>query len=449
MQNEHLESTGHGFGKKWYQGRICDGATDHLQEKLVDKVLFLSGTTRGATLEGIARSFGRNFEELGIGFMEISLLDQQNLLENLRRVDFEKIRFVFSWASIGLDIRMHDQGGKELDLWHEIGIPFITLHGDSPAYFFDRHVMRDSKFVTFYGFSEHCELRKRLPHVNGPVDTVCPSPLDKVLIEHLDWERKKNGKLLFLKNGKDPAKLKKFWSTCMEPRPLKAILDVADELESDLDNPAGNQIDDLVTRYFREAGFDIDRLLKLRLFFIAQLDDYLRAVKCTRMAEALMDFPIEIRGNEWNHLNFAGKKATYIDECDYAKSIGLIRNSFGLIDVSPNTASQPHDRYMRACGAHTFCLTNEQHFLESLPHCDKLSFRFERESLQERVAFLLDNRTTAIEMGIEVAAAYSAQHPSVETPLKMLEYASLVKLDNLKQRPAGSQDFFVWPPTRL
>jgi hypothetical protein len=415
----------------------------------VDKVLFLSGTTRGATLEGIGRSFGRNFEELGIGFVEISLLDQKNLLDNLKRVNFQEIKLVFSWASIGLDIRMLDETGNQLDLWHELGIPFMTFHGDSPAYFFDRHVMRDSKFVSFYVFSEHCALRKRLPHVNGPVDTVQLGLLDKVPIGQLDWERKKNGKLLFLKNGKDPRKLKRFWSTCLEPRPLQAILDLAAELESDLDAPAAHQIDDLVTRYFLDRGFDIDRLWKLRLFFIAQLDDYLRAVKCTRMAEALMDFPVEIRGNDWSHLDFTGKKAICVDHCDYAMSIGLIRDSLGLIDVSPNTVSLPHDRFLRACGAHTLCLTNRQTFLEELPHNDRLSFGFEKDSLQEKVAYLLDHKASAIEMGIEVAAAYNAKHPSTETPRKMLDYASLVKLDNLKQRPIGSQDFFVWPPTRL
>jgi hypothetical protein len=52
-------------------------------------------------------------------------------------------------------------------------------------------------------------------------------------------------------------------------------------------------------------------------------------------------------------------------------------------------------------------------------------------------------------MGVEVAAAYKAKHPPIATVTKLLEYASLAKLDNLRQRPAGSQDFFVWPPVRI
>jgi len=227
------------------------------------------------------------------------------------------------------------------------------------------------------------------------------------------------------------------------------LLDLASELENHLDDPAGNQIDDLVTRYFRENDLDIDNLTKLRLFFIAQLDDYLRAVKGTRMVEALLDLPVQIRGNNWGHVDFTGKRATYIDECDYIKTIGLIRTALGVIDMSPNTSSRPHDRVMRAWGSHTLCLTNEQEFLNGLPHQDQISFRFDKQCLQDKVAKILDDRDAAVEMGVEVAEAYRRAHPPEQMMIKMLECASLVRLNNLSQRPEGFQDFFVWPPRQL
>jgi hypothetical protein len=300
----------------------------------VDKVLYLSGSTRGATLENIGRSLGRDFGALGLGFIEVSLLDHEHLLENLRKVKFEEVKLIYSWASIGLGINLRQQDGTERELWKDLGIPFITFHGDSPAYFFDRHIVPDTKFVTIYGFDEHRDLRKRLPHVNGPIDILWPLLLDEIPTEQLNFEKRKNGKILFLKNGKDPARLRQLWASCLEPRLLQAIHDLASELERDLDNPANTQIDDLITRYFNDQGFDIELMVKLRLFFIAQLDDYLRAVKCTRMAEALMDLPVEIRGNNWEHLDFTGKKVTYINECDYTKSIVLVR--------SPSVSSTYH-----------------------------------------------------------------------------------------------------------
>ena len=416
----------------------------------MDKVLYLSGSTRGGTLENIGRSLGRDFGLFGLECIEISLCDSpQQLLAALRRVDFAKVKFVFSFALMGADLSTRQADGTASNIWHELGLPFLTIHGDSPAYFFDRHVVTDSKIVSFYGFTEHCDLRRRLPQRNGPIDTLWPGVLDELPLDQLDREKKKNGTLLFLKNGKDPEEIRRFWASCLEPRLLRSILDLASQLEQDLDSPASNQIDDVIACYFQGQGFDIEHLFKLRLFFVAQLDDYLRAVKCTRMAEALMDFPVEIRGNNWSHLDFSEKRATYIDECDYSKSVGLIRDALGVIDVSPNTVSRPHDRFVRAYGAHTLCLTNEQDFLYDLPHKERLSFRFQRDSLQEKVAWLLDHKSEAVEMGIEVAEAYKRRHPRTSTVEKMLEYASFARLDNLRQRPAGSQDFFVWPPTRV
>jgi hypothetical protein len=420
----------------------------------VDTVVFLSGTTRGGTLEGIGRSFGAGFTALGLRFVEVSLLDQVRFLETMRTLDFQHVRLVFSWVSMGMELAMTRPDGSSFNPWQEMGIPFISIHGDSPAYFFDRHVVRDSHFISLYCYAEHCALRRRLPLVRGPLETIWPILLDEVPITEIDFKAKRHGKLLFLKNGKNPASIRRLWASFLEPTLLNAIMEIASELEHHLGDPVVQQtevpqIDDLVTRYFTERDFDIGPLLKLRLLFIAQLDDYVRAVKGTLMAEALMDFPVEIRGNNWGYLDFTGKRAQCIDECDYVKSVGLIRRALGTIDMSPNTSSRPHDRPMRAYGAHTLCLTNEQEFQQHLPHGKLLSFSFSRESLQEKVASLLANKEAAIEMGIEVAAAYRQQHPPEQLCRKMLDCAALVRLNHLPQRPPGMQDFVVWPPQQL
>ena len=415
----------------------------------MDTVVFLSGATRGGTLEGIGRSFGAGFTTLGLRFVEVSLLDQARFLQTMRMLNFQEVRLVFSWVSMGMELVLNRPDGTTFNPWQEMGIPFISIHGDSPAYFFDRHVVRDSRFISLYCYEEHCKLRRRLPLIRGPLETLWPIVLDEVLIEEIDFKAKRHGKLLFLKNGKDPAWIRRSWATFLEPFLLRAIMELASELEHHLDDPVVQQIDDLVTGYFTQRDFDIGPLLKLRLLFIAQLDDYVRAVKSTMMAEALMDFPVEIRGNNWSYLDFSGKRAQCIDECDYLQSVGLIRRSLGTIDTSPNTSSRPHDRPMRAYGAHTLCLTNQQHFQQQLPHGETLSFNYSRENLQEKVAALLANKEAAIEMGIGVAAAYRKQHPPEQLCQKMLDCAALTRLNHLPQRPAGMQDFVVWPPHLL
>jgi hypothetical protein len=412
----------------------------------MNTVLFLSGTTRGGTLEGICRSYAPVLEQMDIELVELSLVDLDSMLARLRGLDISKVLFVLSCAGMGFDLSITSDG-RQCNLWQELGLPCITLHGDSPAYFFDRHVVPSNRFISLYAFVEHCELRRTLPRIHGPISTLPPILLDELPREQLDLSVKRSGTLLFLKNGKDPAFVRRQWTTFADPRTLRALFELADHLEGNLDASKGDEIPSVVDHYFQARGFDVQELVKLRLFFIAQLDDYLRAVKCTCMARALMDFPIEIRGNNWDHLDFTGKRATYIDDCNYVDSTTLIRRSLGLIDMSPNTASGPHDRVMRAYGSHTLCLTNaRQTFLEDLPLQEELSFTFEQESLQSHVAGLLARKSDAVEMGLTVAERFRSLHPPQRAFQKMLDYAAFSRLDQTRARPTGLQDFFLWPP---
>jgi hypothetical protein len=414
----------------------------------VDKVLFLSGSTRGGALEGIGRAFAPVLRELDLEMIEISLFNLAPLLSLLQSPDALKIRFVLSWAGMGMDIGVEDNGQK-INVWQELGIPLITLHGDSPSYFFDRHNVPGNRFISLYGFAEHCDLRRRLPARNGPIGVLQPVLLDRIAPDDFDPKAKRDGTLLFLKNGRDPAAIRQMWVGGVAPQVRGALFELADELEDHLDCASHLRIDDAVTQYFAQRELDIEQFVNLRLFFIAQLDDYIRAVKCARMAEWLMDFPVQIRGNNWGHLDFSGRKASYIDDCNYMDSIRLIRGSLGMIDVSPNTSSTPHDRVMRAYGSSTLCLTNAgQAFTSGLPHEDELTFSFTKDSLQSKVAALLADKSSAVDKGIAVAEAFERLYPPARAFERMLEYAAFARLDQTKSRLPGFQDFFLWPPQK-
>lgn len=419
---------------------------ESVQGEVVDKVLYLSGMTRGGTLEGIGRAFAPVLKEMDIELVEISLFDLDPLLRLLQGPDVSSIRFVLTWAGMGMDISAQHKDLK-INVWKEVGIPLITLHGDSPCYFFDRHRVPGNEFISLYGFAEHCEMRTRLPHRNGPIGIALPTLLDELALEDMDVQLKRHGTLLFLKNGRNPAAIRQMWVSGVTPRVRQALFELADELEHHLDDATHDRIDDAVTQYFTQHGIDIEQLLNLRLFFVAQLDDYVRAVKCTCMAEWLMDFPVEIRGNNWEHLDFNGKKAIYIDDCNYVDSIRLIRNSLGMIDLSPNTASMPHDRVARAYGSHTLCLTNSgQSFTRALPYGNELTFSFDKESFQSRVAGLLADKSAAVDKGIAVTEAFKKLNPPGQAFERMLNYAAFARLDRTKGRLPGLQDFFLWPP---
>jgi hypothetical protein len=409
-------------------------------------VVFLSAQTMGDALGSSGRALRNTFERLGHEFVDVNL-GQPNGIETLNRtISGGPIEFVFSYVGMAADFKGTSGDGREMNLWTALGVPFLSLYGDTPAYFFDRHILPGPLFAGLYGFPEHYQLRKRLPRVNGLLGVNPPAPVDPLPKHTIDFSAKERGKLLFLKNGNDPNKLISSWRAAV-PAPVHlSLTDLASELAGQLQTPVGNDIDALVCSHFRSKGWDVEALTTLRLFFIAQLDDYLRRLKSTFIAEVLLDFPIEVHGYNWEHVDFSKRRATLISVADYEQSRTLINGSLGLLDMSPNTGLAPHDRPMRALGAYTLCLTNEQeYFKRACPQHEAFTFRFEKESLQARVADVLAHPRRYVELGISVAEAFRDGRDPDSFGQFLIDTASHVRLANASSLP-GLQDYFVWPP---
>jgi hypothetical protein len=412
-------------------------------------VVFLSGTTMGDALGGIGRSFRETFEKLGYTFIEINL-SQTDGADALNRTLAEApIEFVFTFVGMGMEMQCTLPDGSQANLWEAARIPFISLYGDTPAYFFDRHVMPKGPFASLYAFPEHCALRKRLPKVNGLIGVGPPLPLDVIDKSSIDFGLKKTGKLLFFKNGNDPDKLVAAWRSGLPTSSFLMLTDLASELAGQIHTTLGNDIDSLVLSYFLTKGLDIEALTNLRLLFVAQLDDYLRRVKSTFIAESLLDLPVVIYGYNWEHIDFSGRSATYVHGGNYGKSKDLIRDSLGILDMSPNTGMAPHERPLRAFGMYTLCLTNEQEFFrQHFSKHDEFIFRFEKESLQTKVADAVSHPGRYVELGIDVAASFQRQFTPEGSAQFLLDTAAQLRLA-YGSRPSELPNYFVWPPVQV
>jgi hypothetical protein len=411
-------------------------------------VIFLSGRAANDALGAAGRAHRSIFENLGHEFIELNL-GQSDASELLNRtIREQRIEFVYSSAAIGAAMRGTTPDGKEVNLWEGIGVPFISLKGDSPAYFFERHVMSSPWHACLYYFPEHLDLRRRLPLTPALYGLVPPVPFDMVEKKEIDFRRKEKGKLLFLKNGNDPEKLVRIWREAMPAATFISLTDLAGELVNGINTESSSDIDALVTAYFKDKGWDIGEFVNLRLFFVAQLDDYLRRIKSTMVADALADFPVEIHGFNWEHFDFSHRRATFVPGGDYTQSKQQIIESLGIVDMSPNTQRAPHDRAMRAFGLCTLCLTNEQRFFkEQFAKSDLFSYRFEKDHLAAKIADVLAHPKQYVELGLEVAEQFRQHRRPQDFAQFMLDTASHIRLA-CGPRPAGLQDFFVWPPTK-
>ncbi len=410
-------------------------------------ILFMTGTTRGDALGCIVRGISSSFARFGFETIEVNFNDPDVLKKldvTLREKD---ILFAFTIAGIGRDISINDAAGNPRNLWDLLEIPFISAHGDSPAYFFDRHINENTNFASVYAFREHYELRKRLTNQTGTFGISSPFVFDGVSKDAIDFSKKETGKLVFLKNSNDTQKLIHLWKNKCRPSIVRMLVELANVLENNLSSGEEPDIDELVTGYFKIKSIDVDSLLNLRLFFIAQLDDYLRRLKCNLIADVLKDFPVEIHGDNWDHLDLAHSKCTLVKACDYQTSSDIIANSLGIIDMSPNTNHGFHDRPVRSYGRHTLCLSNEQECLtQTFGEDNGMTFRFDRDSIAARISEVLAHPKDYVAIGIEAARIFNEKFPAEVTVRSFTEMADAMRLASVKKNPA-MQDFFVWPPT--
>jgi hypothetical protein len=413
-------------------------------------ILFLSGETMGDALGSSGRSLRGVFEPLGHNLVEVRLSSPDWMGLISKTVATDSVAFAFSHVGMGADLTAQAPENRPVNFWTGNAIPFISFFGDSPAYFFDRHVSPGYGFAYLYAFPEHYLLRKALPRTNALLGVTPLRLIDDTPREEIDFRLKETGKLLFLKNGNDPDKLVNTWRSTLPLSIFLVLMDLASVLLEQLGKDSGCDIDGVVRSYFHDKGLDIAESTSLRLFFIAQLDDYLRRVKSTSMAEVLKKFPVEIRGYNWEHVDFSRCRADYIPGGDYTASKELIKRALGVIDMSPNTSLRPHDRPLRAFGLYTLCITNEQTFFrEHFPdRCSSFSFRFEKDSLEETIENVLARPRDFVELGIEVAESFRNQIDGMAFGRTILEIADCLRL-GMGSGIAGLQNFFVWPPRKL
>jgi hypothetical protein len=412
-------------------------------------VLFLTGTTMGDALGASGRTMRQTFEDFGHEFVEVNLASPNaNELLN-RTIASKQVEFAFSHVGMAADLMGETSDKRRVNLWASMGIPFISLFGDTPAYFFDRHIMPGPGFACLYAFPEHYQFRKVLPQRNGIIGVTPLRMIDVTPKGEIDFRAKESGRLLFLKNGNDPNRLIEIWREGLPLSTFLMLTDLASELVADINSDKGCNIDAMVCAHLRDKDLDVEVLTSLRLFLVAQLDDYLRRVKSTFMAEILCNFPVEIHGYNWEHVDFSGKRAKYVYGADYSASKQRIKDSLGILDMSPNTTLSPHDRPLRAYGLYTLCLTNEQEFFKRcFEQHHSFMFRFDKESLESKVAEVLAHPKRFVELGIEVAETFRSQFDPEAFGRTMLETSDLLRLAT-GPRPPNMQDYFAWPPLKL
>ena len=351
----------------------------------------------------------------------------------------------FALGNFGAGELHEVEDGRYTSRWAPAGIPFVRLYGDTPAYFPERHTQHFANSINVYFYVEHFDFFVRWFGPKGLSVLLPFHPVDAVPPESVDIEaRAASGVIVFPKNGNAPDTLREYWRAALPPGVADALESIAEEVNAALDDDA--DLAGRVHRYYAARGIDLSEDRRLLFFLVAQLDDYARRVKSTMIARSLLDLPVIVRGVNWEHVDFTGRRARRDPRNDYTSTRELLDRSVAMLDMAPNTLHGPHDRVLRAAGRYAAFLTNRTPFFtNSFQDAQAFTFRFNPDSIRECVEGALARPRETVERGIAHGKRMRellSRDRYVEQMLAVVDACALA----CGPRPEGTQPYVAFQP---
>jgi hypothetical protein len=270
-------------------------------------------------------------------------------------------------------------------------------------------------------------------------------PLAPIERSKIDLATRRKGRLVFLKNGNSPTQLRQLWRDRL-PKSVAALVEsMAEEIVAIGLRPGPLYVGDCIADFLVARGIQPESTGVLMLFFTAQIDDYLRRVKSQMIAEALLDLPVIVQGNLWEHVDFSGRRAKLIPGQDFESTRQIFSNELGVIDMSPNLDSGPHERVMRAAGSFACVLTNRQGWLTAaLGEFEDLTFEFNSDSIRAKASEAISNPDRFVDLGVAFGDRFREIYSRQAYANAIVDLAELAALKCSAEKPV-IQPFFVWP----
>jgi hypothetical protein len=327
--------------------------------------------------------------------------------------------------------------------WQEAGIPFVRMFGDVPAYHPRAHQQHGRSSINAYGHAEHHEFFLRWFARKAPSVTLPGYAFDCLARDEVEVEAKvASGRLLFPKNGNCPDRLIGFWRDQLPGVVAQALEAAAESASARLNETV--DLHECVRTELQRFGVELPADQQPIFFLAAQLDDYLRRKKSTLIARSLLDHPVVVRGINWEHVDFSGRRATHDPDSDFGRTRRIMDTSVAILDMAPNTQRAPHDRIFRAAGRHTAFLTNRQRFF--VDHFDDhaaFTFTFDPDSIRQRVEAALQRPRETVEMGFAQGQRVRQLMSEEEYHRRLLAAVDACAL-GCGTRPPGTQPFVVF-----
>ncbi len=414
------------------------------KEKLI---LILSGQDPQGAIYGICRQIETLLNHAGKKTKFIDLSDPGFPKILTDAIASYEIEFAFSYLGLGAELNWQIEGNSQpVNLWEYHNIPFLKLQGDLPSYFIKKHEPIPKNSVNIYCSLEFAQVQEWY-FASSKTSNIINPPIifDQQPIENIDFKKREQGTLVFLKNGNDPNQLLNMWHINLPPSMTEDLCNIAESLLPSLMRCEPVNIFAYIVHFVSEKMGDASACPDIVRLYSAQLDDYFRRVKSTMLAKSLKKFPVKIIGRNWEHVSEGESVAEFSNDLNFTQhGKAIFEESLGLIDMTANIDLNVHDRFSRAAGNYAYILTNKTSWMqENIPDDDQYTYVFDKDAFESKLEFLLSNKPLVVAQGKRLGEIVNAKIDNQDFVKQLQTTAEKIKFNHAVQKPQ-LQDYFVW-----
>ena len=366
---------------------------------MAQTVIAFVGENANGILETQSRRFHELLEPLGLEGQVLHFGDP-DIATRIKDAVACDIAFAWGYAGVGARLAVGSR-----NLWDALQVPFVSVLADAPYIMPANHCIPTPWVVNGYVYREWLQLQQthfRSNQISAHLSMgVIPNP-NVATRPH----GKRPTRMLFVKTGADPAAIEARWS--LWPARLQPILgDCAATLARMTPQPLAP----LVLASLAAHDLALDGSKPLLFGLMHELDTYIRALRATTMARALLALPVDIVGDGWAHVADAGGRARFHASVNAAALDAMYADARILVNVTPNLASGAHERVLRGFAAQCRVVSDDNdHVRTALHHLPSYHpVTWHAHDLADQVAAIF-NDPAPFDDRLEAATDHVARH---------------------------------------
>lgn len=364
-------------------------------------ILAFVGQNANQALRWASAGLGGLFGTYGLRTVIINLNDADYGKQLAAELRAGSVLFAFGFAGIGASLE-----GEQGNFWDGVGIPFLSLLYDHPAYIIGNHRLAARYVYNCYHVRDFYEAQRDYVRSPQPARLFPQSFAFNPPARQRAWAQRDNH-IVYLKTGENPAALAASWAD--KPPVVRECIQAlirAAQQRNDF------YLTDYLAMLFQQAGLAREAHDKEFWYCLQHADRYIRAWRSEQMARALQPFPALIYGSGWDYLSPQGQ-AQFRPAIDSAQMPELFTSSRFVVNTNPFFRHGLHERtvYGLVSGCATLTDANDagQEIFGGLPHYHTFDWAGGVTALQDAIASLL--RTSHdVEASITAAEAQLLQH---------------------------------------